>query len=307
MDRKSVDWRGYIPALTTPFRDDESLDEDGLQRLHAWVGTEGVHGVIVLGTQGEWFSLDAAERQRVIEIASATAAGQRPVIAGCNAYRAVEALRNIEMAAKAGASGALLTPPPYIMPTEAEILSFYEEVNAHSALPLCIYNWPPGTHIDMSLSLLDQLADLENVVALKNSTPDLRHFVSVLFALRDRIRVFGAPMNELGISLVREHGASGTMGAGAVLGSAQPGFFEAIWAGDTEKARALGDLDAAVMRDWFRPDYTGRFGSAQAIFKAALNLQGLPGGIPRRPILPLDEAGVAAVRDTLVRVGRLDG
>jgi len=191
------------------------------------------------------------------------------------------------------------------MPTEGETFAFHREVSADTALPLCVYNWPPGTGIDMSLPLLSRIAELDNVVAIKNSTADLRHFVNVLIALRDRVRVFGAPMNELGISLVREHGAEGTMGAGAVLGGAQPGFYEAIWAGDTARARELGQLDCTVMQDWFRSDYTGRFGSAQAIFKTALNLQGLPGGAPRRPILPLDEQGTAAVRDTLVRVGRL--
>ena len=306
MDRNSVDWRGYIPALTTPFLEDGTLDVEGAQRLHAWVHAEGVHGVIILGTQGEWFNMKAAEREQLIQVATAQLAGRIPVIAGCNAFRAQDAIRNIEVAARHGASAALLTPPPYMKPTEEEILAFYSEVSAASALPLCVYNWPPGTGIDMSLALLDRIADLDKVVALKNSTADLRHFISVLIALRDRVRVFGAPMNELGISLVLEHGASGTMGAGAVLGAAQPGFYEALWAGDRERALALGALDSTVMQDWFRPDYTGRFGSAQAIFKAALNLQGLPGGLPRRPILPLDEQGMAAVRDTLVRVGRLD-
>ena len=59
------------------------------------------------------------------------------------------------------------------------------------------------------------------------------------------------------------------------------------------------------MRDWFNADYTGRFGSAQAIFKAALNELGLPGGFPRRPLLPLNEDGVSAVRETLVKLGKV--
>ncbi len=71
-----------------------------------------------------------------------------------------------------------------------------------------------------------------------------------------------------------------------------------MWEGDIERARALGQRDSTVMRDWFKADLTGRFGSAQAIFKEALNQQALPGGHPRRPILPLDAAGVEAVRET---------
>jgi 4-hydroxy-tetrahydrodipicolinate synthase len=190
-------------------------------------------------------------------------------------------------------------------PTEREIFAFYSEVSGSSPLPICIYNWPPGTNIDMSVELISELADLKNVVALKNSTPDLRHFVNVLSAVRDRIRVFGAPMNDLGISLVKDHGCDGTMGAGAVLGADQPDFYNAIWADNLEMARELGEKDAFLMRSWFNPDYTGRFGSAQAIFKEALNQQGLPGGFPRRPLLPLEEPGVAVIKETLEALGRL--
>jgi 4-hydroxy-tetrahydrodipicolinate synthase len=89
------------------------------------------------------------------------------------------------------------------------------------------------------------------------------------------------------------------------LGRTHPDFFNALWAGEREKALELGKLDERIMQDWFLPDYTAKFGSAQAIFKAALNLQGLPGGFPRRPILPLAEGEVALLRHTLGALGRL--
>lgn len=302
MDRNSIDWRGYIPALTTPFAADESLDESSVKALHSWVHGNGVHGFIVLGTQGEWFSQTTAEKRRLMELTGEQMHGKLTLIAGCNAFTASEAIANTRCAADNGFDGILLTPPPYIMPTEREIYAFYKEVSDASALPICIYNWPPGTNVDMSLELLSQLADLDNVVALKNSTPDPLHFSKVLSALRDRVRVFGAPLNELGIALVNEQGCDGTMGAGAILGSDQPNFYNAIWAGDLQRARELGARDTKLMQDWFNPNYTGRFGSAQAIFKEALNQQGLPGGVPRRPILPLAEKDVASIRATLLEL-----
>jgi len=112
-------------------------------------------------------------------------------------------------------------------------------------------------------------------------------------------------MNEVGIMLVHQHGADGTMGAGAVLGRELPDYFNAIWANDLPRARQLGERNETLMRDWFNSDYTGRFGSGQAIFKAALNELGLPGGYPRRPLLPLEEHGLAIVRQTLVSLGKL--
>lgn len=305
MDRHSVDWRGYIPAITTPFTKDGAFDEEATRQLHRWVYHNGMHGMIVLGTQGEWFSLTREEKRRLFQITGDQLSGKLTLIAGCHSFTAAEAVENIAMAADCGFDGALITPPPYVVPTEAEILAFYEDISDAAALPVCVYNWPPGTNVDMPLSLLSRIAKLDKVVAIKNSTPDREQFLEVFFALKDQVRIFGIPMNEQGISLVRDHDADGTMGAGAVLGRDHPDFFNAIWAGDIDRARLLGERDETIMRDWFKPDYTGKFGSAQATFKEALNQQGLPGGYPRRPILPLDKEGAQEVKKTLQKLGRI--
>jgi 4-hydroxy-tetrahydrodipicolinate synthase len=201
----------------------------------------------------------------------------------------------------------MVTPPPYVCPTETETLEFYRAVDASIDLPLCVYNWPPGTNVNMSRELLARLAALDKVVAIKNSTAgfDMNHFLDVFFSLNNRVRVFGMPTNELGISLTQHHGADGTMGAGAALGREHPEYFEAIWAGDLERARRLGTRLDSVMSDLFNPDYTAKHGSTQGTFKALLNLQGLPGGHTRPPVMDLDDHGLARVRETLIRLGRI--
>lgn len=306
MDRHSVRWRGYIPAITTPFDGNGALDHPAIERLLDWLYQEGMHGIIVGGTQGEWCTISTAERKELLHTVGCKLSGKLPLIAGCSGYTSTEVAAHARLAADSGFDGILVTPPPYMVPTDREILQFYSEVSDAVSLPICVYNWPPGTNIDMSLDLLTRIADLPKVVAIKNSTADLRHFVDVLFALKDRVRVFGAPMNDLGILLVRE-GADGTMGAGAVLGRELPDYFNAIWDNDFTHASRLGGRNELLMRAWFNSDYTGRFGSAQAIFKAALNELGLPGGSLRRPLLPLEVAGVALVRQTLIQLGKLTG
>ncbi|WP_129776910.1 dihydrodipicolinate synthase family protein [Peristeroidobacter soli] len=304
MDRHSVQWRGYIPAITTPFTADGALDLDALDRLLTWLHQEGMHGIIVGGTQGEWCTIDAAERKQLMQAVARKLSGKLPLIAGCSGYTAREVAAHAKLAADHGFNGILVTPPPYMVPTDREILEFYRDVNDRVSLPICVYNWPPGTNVDMSRDLLQQIAGLSNVVAIKNSTADLRRFVDVFFALKDEVRVFGVPMNDLGILLVQQ-GADGTMGAGAVLGREQPGYFNAIWENDIPRAHQLGARNELLMRAWFNADYTGRFGSAQAIFKAALNELGLPGGYPRRPLLPLEPEGMSVVRQTLAQLGKL--
>ncbi|HEX2138299.1 MAG TPA: dihydrodipicolinate synthase family protein [Woeseiaceae bacterium] len=305
MNKDSVNWRGYIPAITTPFTAKGELDVPALRSLLEWLAEEGMHGLVVAGTTGEWFSLSREEKRTLFATVGEVLKGELPLIAGCNAFTADAALANAVTAARSGFDGILLTPPPYVRPCEREIVAFYEDVNRASPLPICIYNWPPGTNIDLSREILEQLAELDNVVAIKNSTGNEEHFLDVMHSLNGKLRIFGVAMNETGADLVESGKAHGTMGAGAVLGKIHPDFFNALWAGDREKALSSGALDQVVMSDWFNKDYTAKFGSAQAVFKAALNLQGLAGGFPRRPILPLGAGDVGKVRATLTRLGRL--
>ena len=258
MDRHSVQWRGYIPAITTPFTGEGALDFAALERLLQWLLDEGMHGIIIGGTQGEWFTISAAERKQLMHTVGRKLSGKLPLIAGCSAYTTAEVAAHARLAAEHGFDGILVTPPPYMVPTDREILAFYREVNAAVSLPICVYNWPPGTNVDMSLDLLRAIAELSNVVAIKNSTADLRHFVDVFFALKDKVRIFGVPMNELGILLVDQHGADGTMGAGAVFGRELPDYFNAIWDKDLPRARLLGERNEVLMRAWFNSDYTGK-------------------------------------------------
>ncbi len=264
-----------------------------------------MHGIAVAGTTGEWFSLEPEERIELFSLAAEQVDGRMAVLAGCNAFTPRAASACGRAAREAGLDGILLTPPPYVVPNEAEILAFYEAVSDAVDLPICVYNWPRGTHVDMQPSLLARLAEIEHVVAIKNSTGDVGLFLEGFFAVKDEVRYFGVPMNELGITLLRHHGADGTIGAGAVLGSDHPLFFEHVWAGDLAAARRCGARDRLLFEHWINPDYSPRFGSPQAIMKAALNLRGLPGGYPRPPLLPLSDDETERVGATLAQLGLL--
>jgi 4-hydroxy-tetrahydrodipicolinate synthase len=305
VDRNSVDWKGYIPAITTPFNRDRELDVRALGTLLEWLDGEGMHGIVVAGTTGEWFSLSTAERRVLFETTGKQLKGRLTLIGGCNAFTATQVIANAEVAASSGFDGILVTPPPYTVPTEDEIFEFYRTVSAAVSLPICVYNWPPGTNVDMSCELLERLAGLERVVAIKNSTGNLDRFIRSFFALKDRVRIFGFGMDELGATLVQAHGGDGTIGAGAVLGRDQPDFYNHLWRGELAEALRCGTRDRKLMRDWFTESLVGRFGSAQAILKEALNALGLPGGYPRPPILELGAAGREQVHQTLRELGKI--
>ncbi len=303
--RSRVNWRGYLPAITTPFKDDLSLDETGLGVLLEWLHGEGMHGLVLAGTTGEWTSMSKMERARLFEKTGEQMRGKLPLIAGCSSFTAQESIEFAAFAKSAGFDGILLTPPPYVRPNADEIVDFYTTVGAASELPICVYNWPPGTGIDMPLSLLERLADIDAVVAIKQSTPDFSRFAETFFALKDKVRVFGFPMNELGLTMLSVHDGDGTMGAGGVLGRAQTGFYDNLWAGDLEAARACGLKDRVLMKEWYTPDLIGRFGSGPAILKAALNARGLPGGRVRPPLRDVSDVHRAQIAKTLKELGMM--
>ena len=157
----------------------------------------------------------------------------------------------------------------------------------------------------MPLELLERIAHLPNLAAIKQSTGDLRRFVDTFFALGSRVRIFGHSMDEHGLALLNAVGGDGTMGAGAVLGRVHADFYNFLWAGDLEGARRCGAMDRVLMQDWYTPQLVGKFGSGPAILKAGLNARGLPGGHVRPPLLDLSEAAILEVQATLERLGLL--
>ncbi|WP_368498661.1 dihydrodipicolinate synthase family protein [Herbiconiux sp. A18JL235] len=302
MDRNSVDWHGYIPAITTPFDREGAFDTAAFEGQMGWLSEEGMHGVILAGTSGEWFSLSAAERAELFRRGAEFGAGMR-VLGGCNAFTAAEAIQHAREAENAGLDGILLTPPPYLVPSRAEVVQFYRDVADGTGLPICVYNWPRGCVVDLDAETLGELAEIDNVVAIKNSTGDFRGFLAGLYALGDRVRYFGVPTSELGADLVQLGRGDGLMGSGAPLGRDHPDFWNALEAGDRDRAIELGARDRVVMLDWFGADYGARFGNQQAIMKTALRLRGVPAGFVRRPLLELDDEQVAIVRGTLEGLG----
>lgn len=303
MDRNTVAWTGYIPAITTPFDRQGRLDLDSFAGQMDWLTAERMHGVILAGTSGEWFSLTTPERAALFAAGARYRTDGFAVIGACNAFTTGEAITHARAAEKAGLDGILLTPPPYVVPNPREIARFYRAVSDATDIPMTVYNWPRGCIVDMDTALLDELADIENVVAIKNSTGNFAAFLAGMYQLESRVRYFGLPTSALGADLALLGHGDGLMGSGGVLGADHPDFWRAIAAGDRARAVALGERDRIIMTEWFRPDYGVQFGNQQAIMKTALRLRGVPAGYVRDPLLELTPPEVARVEATLHRLG----
>lgn len=303
MDRTSVEWTGYIPAITTPFDRKGRLDLDAFAAQMDWLVAERMHGVILAGTSGEWFSMTTDERAALFQAGGRYRKAGLVVIGACNAFTMAEAITHARAAEKAGLDGILLTPPPYVVPNRREIVNFYRTVSDATDIPMTVYNWPRGCIVDMGPDLLDELADIDHVVAIKNSTGNFAAFLAAMYRLESRVRYFGMPTSALGADLALLGHGDGLMGSGGALGADHPDFWRAIAAGDRDRAIRLGERDRVVMQAWFRPDYGAQFGNQQAIMKTALRLRGVPAGFVRDPLLELTAAEVQQVEGTLHSLG----
>lgn len=304
MDRNNVTWKGYWPASPTPFTVDGELDETTLRELMRFYLEEHMHGVLVNGSTGEWWSQSDDERKRVAEIAVEELGGRIPVVVGVTTFTARHSAELGKHAERIGADGILATPPPYMRPEPDEILQFYKDLTAEVELPFMVYNMPPAIGVDMKADLILRLADLPNVVALKDGTANTASFYATLAAVKDRLRVFGAFLNPIGLAALRSIGGDGFIGGGALMGREQPEFFEAVWRGDDKRALEIATRSAALTAAFNNPDWSGKFGGGQ--MKAAMRILGQPGGYPRRPRLAVEDPDtIDAIKAALEAAGLL--
>ncbi|WP_028648239.1 dihydrodipicolinate synthase family protein [Nocardiopsis sp. CNT312] len=289
MDRTDVDWRGYWPAAPTPFDADGAFDEGAWRDLLGLYVDQGVHGILVNGSTGEWFSQSDAERKRVASSAVREVAGRVPVIVGVSAYTPGGASELARHAAEAGADGVLATPPPYVHPTSEEVLAFYTEVAAATDLPFMVYNWPRGVAVDLAADqdLIRRLCDIAAVVAVKDSTGDRMRMSATVESVADRARVFGSFLHRWGLAVLAGLGGDGNIDGGGLGAPYAVPAYEAFFAGDTERAAAWIDRYTALSSALVNPDYSGRIASPISQLKAAMGLLGHPGGTVRPPLLPV--------------------
>lgn len=240
----SVTWKGVIPAATTQFAEDFSVDVAATQQVQDNLVRDGVHGLIVMGTVGENNSLEPAEKKRVLEAAVEAVDGRIPVIAGVSELDSPRAAAFARDAEKIGADGLMVLPAMVYVPTEQELVAHFRTVAAASGLPIMLYNNPPSYRVNISVAALEQLSDVKSIVALKESSLDTRRFTDLYNALGDRFALF-AGLDDVAL----EGLVLGAKGWISGLSNAFPQESIALW-----RAVEAGDLATArTIYRWFMP------------------------------------------------------
>lgn len=178
-------FQGCGTALVTPFRSDQSLDEDCLRRLVRRQIEGGIHFLVPCGTTGENPTLSRQEHLRVVEITLEEARGKVPVLAGCggNDTRAVADLaRELEAL---GADGLLVVTPYYNKPTPEGLFEHYQAVARASRLPIVVYNVPGRTGLNVQPAVLARLAEIDTVIGVKEASGDISQIARVFQLVPD--------------------------------------------------------------------------------------------------------------------------
>lgn len=232
------DWAGVFPAVTTQFDAQLAVDLPASRAVQRALVDEGVHGLVVLGTVGENNSLSAEEKRAVLAAAVDSAGGRIPVIAGVSELTTEAAVRFAREAQAVGASGLMVLPAMVYVPTGAELEAHFRAVAAATPLPIMLYNNPPAYRTTIGLDTLGRLADVGNIVALKESTPDSRRFTDVINACGERYVLF-AGLDDLafeGLTLGARGWVSGLTNA---FPRESLALHAALRAGELARARAI--------------------------------------------------------------------
>ncbi|MBI5741003.1 MAG: 4-hydroxy-tetrahydrodipicolinate synthase [Nitrospirae bacterium] len=181
-------FKGSIVAIVTPFKE-QKVDEKALCELIEHHISEGTDAIVPCGTTGESATLDYEEHYRVIEITVKAVNKRAPVIAGTGANSTDETVMITKKAKELGADGALLVAPYYNKPTQEGLYRHYKTVAEKVDIPIVLYNVPGRTAVNMLPSTVARLAEIKNIVAIKEATGDMRQASDIIRLCGDRIAV----------------------------------------------------------------------------------------------------------------------
>ncbi len=287
MANAKLDWTGVYPAVTTQFAADLSVDLTATKAVQSALIDDGVDGLILLGTCGENNSLEPDEKRAVLAAAKDSVRGRVPVISGVSELTTPRAVQFARDAEALGVDALMVLPAMVYVPKPDELYAHFAAVAAATSLPIMLYNNPPAYRVSIDIDVLTRLADIPNIVAVKESAPDPRRFTDLINAFGDRF-VLMAGLDDVAL----EGLILGAKGWVSGLTSAFPresvALVAAVKAGDWDKARAI--------YRWFMPllHLDAEHDLVQSI-KLAEQIMGRGSERVRMPRLPLTGARRAEV------------
>jgi 4-hydroxy-tetrahydrodipicolinate synthase len=288
--------RGVIPPIITPIDEEERVEEAGLRRMVDYVIQGGVHGILAMGSNGEFFGLDHEEQRKALSTILDQTAGRVPVYMGVGGITTRDCLRTARMAEELGAQAITILPPMFLTPNENELFLHFKTIADSVNLPVLLYNNPDKVKNNISVNLLLRLTEIPNIVGMKDSSGDMTLTAEYIRLTRDKgFKIFaGRDVMILG-SMV--YGAAGCVASTAnVVPELVVEIYEKYMAGDLDGAR-----EAQFKLNPFRMAFN--LSSFPVATKDACNLIGLDVGPSIKPNLRSPDAVLEKMKSILTELG----
>ena len=272
---------GIIPAMVTPLDVNEGLSEAATRKLVNHLLDRGVHGLFALGSQGEFWAFDPAEKRRFLEIVVHEVAGRVPVYGGTTAVSTRETIALTRMAEDVGVDAVSVLTPFFVSPNQQEVYDHFAAISRATSLPILLYNNPGRTGVKLAPETVARLAELDNIVGIKDSSGDLSLTAEYLRSTPDSFAVLMGRDTLILAALL--YGCAGAIAATAnVVPRLVVDIFERFQAGDLDGAKQAQER-LAPLRHAFG------WGTFPVVVKEAVDLLGLAAGPARGPVGPMTE------------------
>jgi len=290
-----TEFRGSLVAIVTPMRDDGALDLDAFRKLIDWHIREGTDGIVVVGTTGESPTVDFEEHHLLIDTAVRHAAKRIPIIAGTGANSTREAIGLAEHAKKSGADASLTVVPYYNRPTQEGLYRHFRAIAEAVDMPHILYNVPGRTVADLQNDTVLRLAEVPNIVGIKDATANLERGAELLRRKPKTFRVYSGD-DGTGLALMLLGGDGVISVTSNVAPRLMHDMCKAALAGNIAGAREVNNKLQALHRHLFC--------EANPIpVKWAVRELGLIAGGIRLPLTPLAEEFHNQVREAMRQAG----
>ncbi|MGH9647864.1 MAG: 4-hydroxy-tetrahydrodipicolinate synthase [Bryobacteraceae bacterium] len=288
---------GCGTALVTPFRKDQSLDEETLRKLVRRQIQAGIDFLVPCGTTGESPTLSHKEHLRVVEITLEEAKGKVPVLAGAGGYNTAEVIELGKELSHMGADGILSVTPYYNKPTQEGLVQHYKAIAQAVPLPIIVYNIQGRTGVNVEPTTLKRLAEIDNIVGVKEASGNIGQMATVLHLLPESFIVLSGD-DAITIPLI----ALGGRGVISVVANEIPAEFSKL-----TKLALAGEFAGArvIQRQWFALMEVNFGETNPGPVKAAMAIMGLLEPVFRLPMVPPSEANRAKIEAVLKSSGLL--
>lgn len=288
-------FHGALVAIVTPFIDGK-LDEQGMVDLIEFQIENGTHGIVPCGTTGESATIGFDEHKRVIDLTVKTVNGRVPVVAGTGANNTLEAIELTESAKESGADAVLSVAPYYNKPNQEGMYLHFREIAEKVDIPMVLYNVPSRTVVSIDPATVARLSEIDNIIGIKEATGSLEQISDVIRKCPDDFIVLsGDDFTAMPTVLI------GGKGVISVISNVYPqgmaAMMEAALAGDLKKANELHYRMYDLMKLMFSVP-------SPAPAKKAVELMGkIKSGLPRLPMVPMDDANLQKLKEALADLG----